>query len=449
MIESLCLSSLIGNHDYFVKVLPHIKPEYFEDPGARKVFETIAHIAAQYNTRPTKESVVVTLDGSNTPEGLFNQCMKTIDSLTVSDTDTKFLVDETEKWCRDRSLALGISKAIELMDDLDDFDKNKLSKTAIPKILSDALAVSFDTEVGLDYYSNVEAQYEYYHNEDSRIPFPLDALNRLTRGGYKYKSLNIVQAGINVGKTTFLVWLASECLKRGMNVLYFTMEIDDKTVAERLDTSYMGITFDDLYKISKDDYLNRHKTNHARYGGKLLIKEYPADTANANHFRYVINEAKLKKNFVPDIIIVDYLTICASSSLNAKARSNSDQYYTAVASELRSISQEYNAPVWTASQLTRAGQKADDVSITDGGLSLGIAKTADFMFAMMQPEELEADNIVLCKIIKNRYAKRSGVKKFRLILDNDMQQIREADVIPPGAAVGGKNNTAEVDDWIM
>lgn len=424
MIEISVLSNLIYNDKFFKKTIPYIKDEYFETNGAKKIFQIIQKFASDYNKQPNKESIALLLESEKISESIYDESLDILDSIDDSKTDTDFIVKQTEDWCKNRALYIAMNEAISIMDDE---DKNHLSKSAIPELMKNALTVSFDSDIGHDYFAKAEEQYTYYHDQETRIKFPLAIFNRLTNGGYKKKTLNIIQAGINVGKTTFLIWLASEAVKAGMNVLYFTLEIDEKTVHERVDTTLMGCTFNSLRNFTRDEYLNRVKLAKSKTEGSLIVKEYPTDTANVNHFRHIISEAKMKKGFVPDLIIVDYLTIMCSAKLSNTARGNSDLYYTAVASELRALAQENDVPIWTASQLTRSGQTSDNVNITDGGLSLGIAKTADFMFALMQPEELAAEGFAIGSILKNRYANKSSFKKFKIILDNDTQTLRELD----------------------
>lgn len=420
MFERICLQSLVNIFPYTKKVLPHINPEYFGDEAERVVFNMIKGYVGKYNVPPTKEALAIILSDTPMNEMLFERTKEVIQDLDAPMTqDIKFLTDKTEQWAQERALINAVTRSISIIDGTD----KKLDKNAIPGILTEALGVSFDSSIGHDYFADAEKQWEYINADDTRFAFAQDTLNRVTKGGVGKKTLNIVQAGINVGKTTFLIDQAAHWLEQGKNVVYFTLEVAENVIRLRSDVRLMGLEFDGISSLGKTDFTGRVNNLRNKTKGEFIIKEFPTGTAHVGHFRHVLDELKMKKGFSPDVIIVDYLTIMASSKLPASAKSNSNTYFTSVAEELRGLGVEYDVPIWTATQFGRSGQTADDVDMTDLALAIGIANTADFMVAFMQPEQMAKDDRVIGKVLKNRYANKSKIGKFIMGLNNDLQKL--------------------------
>jgi len=424
--EKIALDALINVDSYSRKVAVYLKDEYFEDQSAREVFKLIRKYVGKYQNLPTKEALAVMLSEEKMPEQMYIEAATIINDFGTSDTkqDPQFLYDQTEKWAKDRELFLAIMKSIGILNGED----KSLDKNAIPELMTNALSVSFDSRIGHDYFDNTEDQWEYYADPGERIKFDIDILNRVTKGGFKKKTLNVVQMGINVGKTTFLIQLARMMLMQGKNVVYFTMEVAEEVIRERTDVGLMGITFDQLHALEKQQYFNRVDKLREKTQGTLIIKEFAANTAHAGHFRHVLNEIKLKKGIKIDMVCVDHLTLVASSRLPSSAASNSNLYYTSVAEELRALGKEFDLPVWSASQFTRAGQRSENIGIDDTGLAIGIPATADFMMACMQPEEMAPQNKIICKILKNRYAGKHKIGKFIMGSDPDLQIFYDVDL---------------------
>lgn len=419
MFERICLQSLVNIFPYTKKVLPHIQPDYFGDDAERHVFEMIKEYVGKYNVAPTKEALAIVLSDTQMNEMLFERVKEVVQDLDMPMTqDVKFLVDKTESWAQERALYNAVTKSITIIEGGD----KKFDKNAIPSILQQALAVAFDSNIGHDYFADAEKQWDYINSDDTRFPFSMDTMNRVTKGGVGKKTLNIVGMGINVGKTTWLIDQAAHWLEQGKNVLYFTLEVAENVIRLRSDVRLMGVDFDKLTAFEKLNYMNRIGTLRGKTQGDFIIKEFPSGTAHVGHMRHVIEELALKKGFRPDVICVDYLTIMASAKLPGAAKSNSNTYFTSVAEELRGLAVECDVPIWTAMQFGRAGQTSEDVDMTDVALAIGIAATADFMIAFMQPEEMAEQNKVIGKILKNRYANKSKIGKFLLGLDNDLQK---------------------------
>lgn len=418
--ENLVLDALVNSEPYSRKVAVYLKDEYFENQSAREVFKLIQTFMGKYNKPPTKEAILIMLSEAKMPEQMYIEASEIISEFgqTENPIDPDFMYDETEKWAKERSLYNAIMASIGIMN-----GEDKLrDKHAIPELMTNALGVSFDSHIGHDYFEDAELQWEYYSDPGERFPFDSELMNRITKGGVKKKTLNIVQMGINVGKTTWLIQQATEWLNRGKNVLYLTMEVAEEVIRERVDVNMMKINFDQLHALEKAQYFNRIEKMKALTQGKLIVKEFAANTAHAGHFRHVIKEILLKKGITIDMICIDHLTLVASSRLPAAAASNSNLYYTSVAEELRALGKEFNLPVWSASQFTRTGQNGNkEIGIDDTGLAIGIPATADFMIAFMQPEELAPQNKIVGKVLKNRYAGKHKIGKFIMGSDPDLQ----------------------------
>jgi len=406
------------------KVLPFIKPDYFQ--GIYKtLFKEAGKYVAKYNKLPTSETMGIELNDSNLSSEQFQMAMDIVPQLfAVEKIDQDWLVDSTEKWCQDRAIHNAIMESITIIDGKHD----SLTKGALPDLLSKALGVAFDTNVGHDYVENAEQRYEFYHTEEDRIPFDLEYFNKITKGGVPNKTLNIALAGTGVGKSLFMCHVAANALVEGRNVLYITMEMAEERIAERIDANLLNVPIDQLDTMSKDMFTTKVNNLAKKTTGKLIVKEYPTGSAHAGHFRGLLNELKLKKQFEPDIIFVDYLNICASSRMKAMGGSiNSYTYIKSIAEELRGLAVEYNVPIFSATQTTRSGFSNSDVGLEDTSESFGLPATADLMFALISTEELEKMNQMMVKQLKNRYNDPTQHKRFVIGVDRSKMRLFDVD----------------------
>ena len=434
-IERTTLSNLIHNEDYCRKVIPFIKPIYFANRDERIVFEEIEKFLEKYNALPTKETLTIGVDSrKDLTDEEYKKIVELIGSLEKTEVDLQWLHDETEKFCKDKAIYNAVLDGIKIIDGKD----KQRTPEAIPTILSDALAVSFDLTVGHDYVDDGLNRYEFYHKKEDKIKFDLDYFNKITKGGLPQKTLNIALAGTGVGKSLFMCHVASSVLMQGKNVLYITLEMAEERIAERIDANLMNITIDDLHTLPKkmfENYLNKiqKKTN-----GKLIIKEYPTASAHVGNFRSLIKELALKRSFRPDIIFVDYLNICASSRFKGNANVGSYFYIKAIAEELRGLAVETNVPIVSATQTTRSGFVSSDIGLEDTSESFGLPATADLMFALISTEELEDLNQICVKQLKNRYNDPTMNKRFILGVDRakmrlyDVEQVAQKDLVDSG-----------------
>lgn len=415
MIEPLILGSLVHNEDYTRKVLPFLKEEYFDTFENKTIFSVIDDYIKTYNDIPTKDAMKISLDEKrNLNQDQFVKVTNIIDELSYDDKNTEeWLLDKTEKFCQDKALYNAIRTSILILD-----DKEKgLDKGSIPKVLQDALGVSFDNSIGHDFLENVDERYEFYHRKEDRVEFDIDLLNTITKGGLPRKSLNIILAGTGVGKSLAMCHFAATNLMHGKNVLYITMEMAEERIAERIDANLLDATIDDINLMPKDVYEKRIARVKGKTTGKLIIKEYPTASAGSAHFRHLLNELKMKKNFAPDIIYIDYLNICMSSRLKGGQNINSYTYVKAIAEELRGLAVESNVPLVSATQTTRSGFTNSDIGLEDTSESFGLPATADFMFALISTDDLEGLNQILVKQLKNRWADPNTHKRFVIGID--------------------------------
>lgn len=433
-IEQVVLSNLLLDDAYARRVVPYLRVEYFREPTDQLVYKLIDQYIGEYNVLPTKKELLVELDKLHgVPEGIHKGSKDLISSLDNTKLDNeKWLLDSTEEFCKDRAIAVALLKAIEINDD----KTGKLSKGAIPQILTEALSVSFDTNIGHDYLEDAEDRWEYYHIVEKRIPFHLDLLNRITRGGIVPKTLTVAIAGTGVGKSLMMCDFAAAHLSMGYNVLYLTMEMAEEKIAERIDANLCNIELDKLEGLSKQEFLAKIHAIKSKTAGKILIKEYPNGSANANHFRFLLNELKLKKTFQPDIIYIDYLNICASSRLKM-SQVNSYQYIKSIAEELRALAQEFNIPIFSATQTNREGIGSSDVSMTDTSESIGLPMTVDLMFALMQPEEFAERQQFLVKQLKNRYSDPDKLRRFVIGVDKSKMRLYDVEQDAQQNIMGG------------
>jgi replicative DNA helicase len=407
--------------------LPFIQTEYFSDNNERTIYNEIKEFVEKYKNLPTYEALVINFTESKklTEEQVRNsiQILSDIKANKDDPTDIQWLTEHTEKFCQDKALYNAIMESVTILDD----KFSTKAKGEIPKILSDALGVSFDRNVGHDYINDYEERFEFYHRKEERIPFDLDFFNKITKGGLPNKTLNIALAGTGVGKSLFMCHMAAGCISQGYDVLYITMEMAEERIAERIDANLLNIKLDDLHLISKEDYEKRFQGVKSKTQGKLIIKEYPTASASSMHFRSLLNELQLKKSFRPKIIFIDYLNICSSSRLKQGANVNSYTYVKAIAEELRGLAVEFNVPVVSATQTTRSGFSNSDVDLTDTSESFGLPATADFMFALINTEELEQLNQIMVKQLKNRYNDPSANKKFVIGVDRAKMKLYDVE----------------------
>jgi replicative DNA helicase len=438
-IERTTLSNLVYNEPYARKVLPFIKPEYFSDRHERVVFEEINLFMEKYGNQPTKEALSIELDNrKDLNEDEFKSVQQIVETLSNAQVDMQWLVDTTEKFCKDKAVYNAILNGIQIIEGKD----KQHTAEAIPSILSEALAVAFDQNVGHDYVENGEERYEFYHKKEEKLEFDLDYFNKITKGGLPQKTLNIALAGTGVGKSLFMCHMAASTLMQGKNVLYITLEMAEERIAERIDANLMNITMDDLHELPKKMFTDRLSKIQTKTNGKLIIKEYPTASAHTGHFRSLLKELALKKSFRPDIIFIDYLNICASSRFKGNANVGSYFYIKAIAEELRGLAVENNVPIMSATQTTRGGYANSDIGLEDTSESFGLPATADLMFALISTEDLESLNQLMVKQLKNRYNDPGLNKRFVVGIDRarmklyDCEQEAQDDIIDSGQDEG-------------
>ena len=422
-LEQAILKNLVYNEDYLRKVLPFIKPDYFSDRTERTIFNEITSFTETYNNPPSIEAISIAIKEKNTlTDDEVKNCetyLTEIEANRSAESEIQWLVDKTEKFCQEKAIYNGVLRAISILDGKD----KSHEKGAIPTILSDALAVSFDTTVGHDYLENSDARFEFYHRKEERIPFDLECFNKITKGGLPAKTLNIALAGTGVGKSLFMCHVAAGAMVQGKNVLYITLEMAEEKIAERIDANLLNVTLDDLIDLPKDMYDKKVNRVREKCTGKLIIKEYPTASASTSHFRTLLNELNLKRSFVPDIIFVDYLNICCSSRIKAGANINSYTYVKSIAEELRGLAVEYNVPIVSATQTTRSGFTSSDPGLEDTSESFGLPATADLMFALISSEDLESMGQMMVKQLKNRYNDPSYYKRFTIGVDRSKMKL--------------------------
>ena len=434
-VEFLILRNLLHSEEYIRKVIPFIKAEYFEDTNQRIVFEEILKFVEEYNQPATTEVLCIeTEKRKDINDTSFKEITHLIGCLEDVPTEFNWLVDTTEKWCRDRAIYLALMESIHIADGNDE----KKNRDSIPTILSDALAVSFDTHVGHDYLVDYEKRYESYHRKEEKIEFDLEYFNKITKGGLPNKTLNIALAGTGVGKSLFMCHVASSVLLQGRNVLYITLEMAEERIAERIDANLLNVPIQDIAELPKSMFESKVNNLAKKTQGTLIIKEYPTASAHAGHFKSLLNELALKKSFRPDIIFIDYLNICSSSRFRGGSNVNSYTLVKSIAEELRGLAVEFNVPIVSATQTTRSGYGSSDVELTDTSESFGLPATADLMFALISTEELEELGQILVKQLKNRYNDPTIHKRFVVGIDRakmrlyDCEQKAQEDILDNG-----------------
>ena len=452
-LEFTILNNLVTNDQFRRQAFPYLKKEYFEEEHNKLLFDLISNFIDKYEKCPTKESLAIDLQnvGSLTDQQ-FKISLEAIDKVSDERVDQTWLIDSTEEWCRNRAIYLSLLESIQIADGKDE----KKDKGAIPSILSDAIAVSFDNRIGHDYFSNYQERFEYYNRVEEKIPFDLSMFNKITKGGLSNKTLNVALAGTGVGKSLFMCHVAAATLLQGKNVLYITCEMSEEKIAERIDANLLGVNIQEIADLPKQIFESKVSKLMKKTQGKLIIKEYPTASAHVGHFKSLLNELTLKTSFKPDLIFVDYLNICASQRFKG-AVVNSYTHVKAIAEELRGLAVENNVPIISATQTTRSGYGSSDVDLTDTSESFGLPATADFMFALITTEESEQLNQILVKQLKNRYNDPTMNKRFAIGVDRskmklyDVEQSAQNDIIeqPPSTTVITKVSSDEVKPNVL
>ena len=429
------LQNLIHDEKYTRQVIPFIQPDYFEDRSDKVVFEEVSNFLDKYDKLPTKEALHIEVQKRvDITEDEFSKIEQLVSSLSESGSDSQWVLDTTESWCKERAIYLALMKSIQIADGQDD----KRQPDAIPSILSEALAVGFDQHVGHDYLADSEDRYAYYHKVERKIPFDLDYFNKITSGGLSDKTLNIALAGTGVGKSLFMCHVAASVLTQGKNVLYITLEMAEEKIAERIDANLLDVNIRDIQELPKQVFDKKINKIGSKTKGKLIVKEYPTASAHCGHFKALLQELKLKKSFKPDIIFIDYLNICASSRYRGAVNVNSYSYVKAIAEELRGLAVEASVPLFSATQTTRSGFASSDPNLTDTSESFGLPATADLMFALISTEDMEKLNQIMVKQLKNRYNDPTMNKRFVVGIDRakmrlyDCEQKAQEDIIDSG-----------------
>lgn len=457
-IEQTILRNLFRNEDYFRKVLPFLKSEYYEELNEKIIYEEIRKFADKYDRLPTEEVVLIEIERR---DDISDQTFGEVRSICKSFADVEedptkdWLLDATEKWCKDRAIYLALMESIKLAEGKDE----KKSRDAIPDILKEALSVSFDDHIGHDYLEDYSERFDFYTKDEARMPFDLEYFNKITKGGLVNKSLNVALAGTGVGKSLFMCHQAASCLSMGKNVLYITLEMSEEKIAERIDANLLNINIKDIPEIPRMIFETKVADLARKTEGKFIIKEYPTASAHVGHFRSLLSELALKKNFKPDIIFIDYLNICASNRYKG-AIVNSYTYVKAIAEELRGLAVEFDVPIVSATQTTRSGFGSTDVDLTDTSESFGLPATADLMFALISTEELEAQNQIMVKQLKNRYNDPTIFKRFTIGIDRakmklyDVEQSSDAESVATAQQVNfqpdfSKESQSKFADFVV
>ena len=424
-MEQTILRNLLTNDKYARKVAAFLQPEYFE--GVYKnLFKEFTLFIAKYNKLPSMEAFKIEIDtGDRLNDEQYRHAIEILPNIfTPQSENLEWLIDRTEKWCQDRAVFNAVMSSISIIDG----KHPSLQKNSIPDVLTKALAVTFDTNIGHDYLENIDERFEFYHKQEERIPFDLDYFNRITKGGLPNKTLNIALAGTGVGKSLFMCHCAASALSQGRNVLYITMEMAEERIAERIDANLMNVDIGALEYMEEEKFKDRVKSIAEKTHGKLIIKEYPTGQANTSHFRALLNELKLKKNFIPEIIFIDYLNICASSRMKSMGGSiNSYTYIKAIAEEMRGLAVEFNLPIMSATQTTRSGYSNDDIGLEDTSESFGLPATADLMFALISNDELANQNQIMVKQLKNRYNDPVTNQRFTIGVNRSKMRLYDID----------------------
>ena len=442
-LEDTILSHLIHNEDYCRKVLPFLKDDYFASRSDKVLFSEIYAFVDKYNNLPTKETLIIELGNrKDITEEEYKAIKQTINGLSYEENDIQWLLDTTEKFCKDKAVNNAVLNGIKILDGKD----KKRTPEAIPSILSEALAVSFDNHIGHDYIDDADDRFDWYHRTELRLPFDLQYFNKITKGGVPQKTLNVCLAGTGVGKSLFMCHLAASSLLEGKNVLYITLEMAEERIAERIDANLLDVSTDDLHALPKTMFDDRVERLKSKSPGKLIIKEYPTASAHSGHFKALLNELALKKSFKPDVLFIDYLNICSSSRFKG-GNISSYFYIKAIAEELRGLAVEFKLPIFTATQTTRSGFVSTDIGLEDTSESFGLPATADFMFALMTSEELDQLNQMKVKQLKNRYSDPAINRSFIIGVDRSKMRLYDVEQKAQNIVDANQEKEVEVDPY--
>jgi len=424
-LEQTILKNLVQSESFTRKVIPFLKEEYFSESDEKTVFNEVVTYFDKYTKPPTVEALLINLDNNTSlNDGQLSNAKTIVDSISKDnvETPTDWLVEETEKWCQDRAIYIAVMDSIEVID-----KKSQRSTGEIPDLLKEALSVSFDTNIGHDFIENSDDRFEFYHTEEEKLPFDLEYFNKVTKGGLPNKTLNICLAGTGVGKSLFMCHMASSNLMMNKNVLYITLEMSEERIAERIDSNTLNIPMKDLPDLSKKQFDKKIDKIKEKTKGKLIVKEYPTASAHVGHFRHLLQELNIKKDFKPDMIYIDYLNICASARVKPGAGANSYTLVKSIAEELRGLAVEFDVPIMSATQTTRSGYGSTDVELTDTSESFGLPATADFMFALITSDELEELDQMVVKQLKNRYNDPTVFKRFVIGVDRSRMKLYDCE----------------------
>ena len=422
-IENTIIKNLIQNDTYTRKVIPFIKSEYFTESSEKLIFEEISNYFDKYTKSPTVEALLINLDNvTSKGDAIVKSSKQLVENIKADDTPLDWLIDETEKWCKDRAIYIAVMDSIEVLD-----EKSKRSTGEIPDLLKDALSVSFDTHIGHDQLEDADERFEFYNTEEEKMPFDLEYFNKITKGGLPNKTLNICLAGTGVGKSLFMCHMASSSLLQNKNVLYITLEMSEERIAERIDANILNIPMKELPDISKKEYGKKIGRLKNKTKGKLIVKEYPTAAAHVGHFRHLLQELNIKKDFRPDIIFIDYLNICASHRIRPGSGANSYTLVKSIAEELRGLAVEHDVPMVSATQTTRSGYGSTDIGLEDTSESFGLPATADLMFALITSDELEDLDQLVVKQLKNRYNDPTIFKRFVIGVDRSRMKLYDVE----------------------
>ena len=442
-IEDTILTNLIFNEDYCRKVLPFLKDDYFANRTDKILFDQIYQFVDKYNNLPTKETLIIELGNrKDITEEEYKAIKQTINGLSYEENELQWLFDTTEKFCKDKAVNNAVLNGIKILDGKD----KKRTPEAIPSILSEALAVSFDNHIGHDYIDDADDRFDWYHRTELRLPFDLQYFNKITKGGVPQKTLNVCLAGTGVGKSLFMCHLAASSILEGKNVLYVTLEMAEERIAERIDANLLDVSTDDLHALPKTMFDDRVERLKSKSPGKLIIKEYPTASAHSGHFKALLNELALKKSFKPDVLFIDYLNICASSRFKG-GNISSYFYIKAIAEELRGLAVEFKLPIFTATQTTRSGFVSTDIGLEDTSESFGLPATADFMFALMTSEELDQLNQMKVKQLKNRYSDPAINRSFIIGVDRSKMRLYDVEQKAQNIVDANQEKEVEVDPY--
>lgn len=424
-LEETIVNNLICNEEYSRKALPFLQIDYFTSDTEKHLYKIVNAFIETYNKLPTKEVLGVAIEKlKGLTEDQYKALADRVGQMeNLKSENSDWLLEETEKHCQDRAIYNAIMDSIQIIDN----KKKDIGRGAIPELLSKALSVSFDTNIGHDFMENAADRYDYYHRTESKLPFDIDLLNTITKGGLKRKTFNILMAATGIGKSLFMCHFAAANIAQGKNVLYVTMEMSEEETAKRVDCNLLNISMDDLDLLPKETYIKKMEKLNSKVMGKLIIKEYPTSSAGAAHFRHLLNELKLKKNFEPDVVYIDYLNICSSSRVKLGGSMNSYGYIKAIAEELRALAVEFNVPIVSATQYNRDGYGNSDVDLTNTSESMGITHTADLILALISTEELEDSKQIMIKQLKNRYNDLSQHRRFVIGIERGKMKLHDLD----------------------